>query len=88
MDIPTISVFIIIIGCVIGLAEWIRVVKNDAGTMAAQIHTLETTIEHLEEEINECKHDKKFIETFMQEISEKQIVNDKIIFLLQEKLNN
>lgn len=86
MDIATISILIIIIGCVIGLAEWVRFMKVDAGTMAAQIRTLETKIEHLEEQSNELKNRVESIEAIVQRAVEEKIVNERILALVQEKL--
>ena len=51
MDIATISILIITIGCIIGLAEWIRLTKGDSSMLAAQISTLETKVTYLEEKI-------------------------------------
>lgn len=87
MDIATISILIVIIGCVVGLAEFVRLMKNDAGSMAAQIRTLETKIERLEEILNELKNDEESIEATVQKAIEKRIVNEKLLALIQEKLN-
>jgi len=87
MDIATISILVVIIGCVVGLAEFVRLMKNDAAAMAAQIRTLETKIEHLEEMLNELKNDEESIEATVQKAVEKRIVNEKLLTLIQEKLN-
>jgi len=87
MDVATISILIIIIGCILGLAEWIRLTKNDAGMLAAKIHTLETQIEHLQENFEELKNDEKNIEVIVQKALEEKIVNEKILALLQERYN-
>jgi 5,10-methylene-tetrahydrofolate dehydrogenase/methenyl tetrahydrofolate cyclohydrolase len=86
MDMATVSILIVIVGCVIGLAEWVRMIKNDAGTMAAQIRTLETKIEHLEEQLDELKNDEELTKVIVQKAIEEKIVNEKIISLIQEKL--
>ena len=84
MDIATISILVIIIGCIFGLAEWVRIVKNDAGASAAKVHTLETQVTHLQEEFTELKKDEKNIEAIVQKALEEKIVNEKILALLQE----
>ena len=86
MDMATVSILIVIVGCVIGLAEWVRMIKNDAGTMTAQIRTLETKIEHLEEQLDELKNDEELTKAIVQKAIEEKIVNEKIISLIQEKL--
>ena len=86
MDIATISILVIIIGCVIGLAEWVRLVKADAGAMAARIQSFETRMERAENEINDCKYNKELIESSIQKIAEQQIINDKALILIQEAL--
>lgn len=86
MDVATISILTIIIGCVLGLIEWVRVVKSDAGIMAAQIRTLETKVEHLEEKLNELKSETESIEAIVHKAVEEKIVNEKILALIQEKL--
>lgn len=87
MDIATISILIIIIGSIIGLAEWVRVVKNDFGMKAAQIRALETRVEHLEEQLAELKKDEELTEATVQKAIEEKIVNERILALVQEKLN-
>lgn len=87
MDIATISILIIIIGSIIGLAEWVRVVKNDFGMKAAQIRALETRVEHLEEQLVELKKDEELTEATVQKAIEEKIVNERILALVQEKLN-
>ena len=86
MDMITANIFMIIVGCIVALAEWIRLVKNDAGTMVAQIRTLETKIEHLEEEITELKKNEASIEATVHKALEERIVNEKTLALLQEKV--
>ena len=86
MDMATVSILIVIVGCVIGLAEWVRMIKNDAGTMGAQIRALETKIEHLEEQLDELKNDEELTKVIVQKAIEEKIVNEKIISLIQEKL--
>ena len=87
MDIATISILVVIIGCILGLAEWIRLTKNDAGVLAGQIHSLETQVEYLQENFEELKNDEKNIEAIVQKALEEKIVNEKIIALLQEYHN-
>ena len=87
MDVATISILLIIIGCILGLAEWVRLVKNDASFFAARIHTLETHVEHLEEEVKELKKDEKSIEAIVQKALEEKIINEKTIALLKEYYN-
>lgn len=84
MDIATISILVVIIGCIIGLAEFVRLVKNDAGTLSARIHTLETQLEHLQEDFEELEKDEKAIEAIVQKALEEKIVNEKILAVLQE----
>ena len=86
MDIATISILIITIGCIIGLAEWIRITKGDSSKLAAQISTLETKINHLEEKVNELEKDKELIEATVQKTIEEKIINEKILSIIQEKL--
>ena len=86
MDIATISILITIIVGIIGLAEWVRIVRNDAGAMAAQIHTLETKVEYLEEQVIEIRHSEESIEAVVQKALEEKIVNEKTLALVQEKL--
>lgn len=86
MDIATMSIFVIVAGCIMGLAEWVRNMKNDAGTMAAQIRTLETKVGHLEEQLNEVKNDEESIEAIVHKALEEKIVNERILALIQEKL--
>lgn len=86
MDTATISILIVIIGGIIGLSEWVRLKKNDAGIMAAQIRTLETKMEYLEEELNELKHDEELVKAVVQKAIEEKIINEKILSVIQEKL--
>lgn len=86
MDIATISILVVTIVGITGLAEWVRLVKNDAGAMAAQIHTLETKVEHLEEQVVEVKHSEESIEATVQKALEEKIVNEKTLALVREKL--
>ena len=86
MDVATISILIVVIGCILGLAEWIRTMKNDAGIMAGQIRTLETKVDHVEEELIELKHNMETIEAIVQKAIEEKIINEKTIALIQEKL--
>ncbi len=88
MDIATISILTVIIGCILGLAEWIRVTKNDAGMLSAKIHTLETQFNRLQENFYELKHDEKNVEAIVQKALEEKIVNEKILALLQEYYND
>ena len=87
MDVATISILAIIIGCIIGLAEWTRLMKNDAGTMAAQIRTLETKINYLEEQLGQLKKDEESVEVTVRKAIEEKIINEKILSILQEKLS-
>ncbi len=87
MDIATISILVIIIGSIIGLAEWVRVVKNDFGMKAAQIRALETRVEHLEEQLAELKKDEELTEATVQKALEEKIINERILALVQEELN-
>jgi len=84
MDIATISILLVIIGCIIGLAEFVRLTKNDAGVLSARIHTLETQVEHLQEDFEELEKDEKAIEAIVQKALEEKIVNEKILSILQE----
>lgn len=84
MDIATISILVVIIGCIFGLAEWVRLMKNDAAKLAGEIHTLETQLEHMREEFEELKNDEKNIEAVVQKALEEKIVNEKMIALLKE----
>ena len=86
MDIATISILIMIIGCIVGLAEFIRIIKNDSSLMVAQIRTLETKVDHVEEELIELKHNMETIEAIVQKAIEEKIINEKTIALIQEKL--
>ncbi len=86
MDIATISILTIIVGCVLGLIEWVRVVKTDAGIMTAQIRTLETKVEHLEEKLSELKCETELIEAIVHKAVEEKIVNEKTLALIQERL--
>lgn len=86
MDIATISILIMIIGCIVGLAEFIRIIKNDFSLMVAQIRTLETKVDHVEEELIELKHNMETIEAIVQKAIEEKIINEKTIALIQEKL--
>lgn len=86
MDIATISILVITIGCIVGLAEWIRLTKGDSSTLAAQISTLETKVTHLEEKVNELEKDKELIEATVQKTLEGKIINDKQLAFIQEKL--
>lgn len=61
MDTATIGILIAIIGCLVSLAEWINIIKNDAAKMTARIHTLEVEMEHCKEKINELKEEIKII---------------------------
>lgn len=87
MDIATISVLVIIIGCVFLLVEWIRTVKNDASLFAAQVHTLETQVIRLQEELLELKKDEKATEAIVQKALEEKIMNEKVLAILQEHCN-
>jgi hypothetical protein len=87
MDIATISIFVVIIGCIVGIAEFIRLTKNDAGALAARIHTLETQVEYIQGDLDELKRDEKAIEAIVQKALEEKIMNEKILAILQEQYN-
>lgn len=87
MDIATISIFVIIVGCIVGLAEWTRLMKNDAGVMAAQIRTLETKINYLEEQLSQLKNDEDSTKAIVHKIIEEKIISEKVLSIIQEKLN-
>ena len=61
--------------------------KNDAGTMAAQIRTLETKISYLEEQLSQLKKDEESVEVTVRKAIEEKIINEKILSILQEKLS-
>lgn len=84
MDMATISILVVIIGCILALAEWVRLIKNDAGTSAAKIHALEIQVEHLQEELTDLKNDEKTIEATVQKALEEKTVNEKMMALLKE----
>ena len=86
MDVATIGIFIVIIGCGVAFAEWTRVQKNDAGIMAARIRTLETRVERLEEDFSELKNNEESIETTVHKALEERIVNEQNLALLQKKI--
>lgn len=86
MDVATISIFAVIIGCAIALAEWIRTIKNDFGTMAAQIRTLETRLDRFREDLDELERDEKFIEATVHKAIEERIIDEKMIAILQDSL--
>lgn len=86
MDVATISILVVIVGCVVALAEWIRSVKNDSGMMAAEIRTLKTKLEHFEEELDELRADEMAIEATVHKAMEERIINEKTVAVLQEKL--
>ena len=86
MDVATISILILIIGCVVAFAEWTRIQKNDAGAMAAQIRTLETKVRRLEEDFLELKDSEESIEDTVHRALEERIVNEQNLALLQEKI--
>ena len=86
MDIATISILVIIVGCVVALAEWIRSVKNDSGAMAAEIRTLKTKLDYFEEELEELRADEMSIEATVHKAMEERIINEKTVAVLQEKL--
>ena len=86
MDIATISILIITIGCIIGLAEWIRLTKGDSSTLATQISTLETKVTKKKKKVSELEKDKELIEVTVQKALEEKIINDKQLALILEKL--
>ena len=77
MDTATISILVVIIGCIFGLAEWVRNMKKDTGELAAQIRTMQMQISYLEDQVAELKNDKKVIEASIQEIIEQTIITKK-----------
>lgn len=86
MDVTTISILVVVVSGIVGLAEYVRLSKNDAATMAAQICTLETKIDHLEEKLEELKRDEAAVEAIVQKVVEEKIVNEKTLSVVQEKL--
>lgn len=59
MDMVTITILIAIIGCIIGIANWVRNVCRDSDQLTEYIIRLETRLNHLEEQICELKSDVK-----------------------------
>ena len=86
MDVATISILVLVIGCAVSFAEWTRIQKNDAGVMAAQIRTLETKVRRLEEDFLELKDSEESIEDTVHRALEERIVNEQNLALLQEKI--
>lgn len=86
MDVATISILVLVIGCAVSFAEWTRIQKNDAGVMAAQIRTLETKVRRLEEDLLELKDSEESIEDTVHRALEERIVNEQNLALLQEKI--
>ncbi len=86
MDIATISILIITISCIVGLTEWVRTIKNDTGKTVAQIRTLETKMNHIEEQLGELEKSEELIEATVHKAIEEKIVNEKTLALIQEKL--
>ncbi len=86
MDIATISILIITVSCIVGLTEWVRTIKNDTGKTVAQIRTLETKMNHIEEQLGELEKSEELIEATVHKAIEEKIVNEKTLALIQEKL--
>ena len=61
-----ITIIIAIIGCAIGLSDWLRNNNHDAGDITAQITMLEKKVEHLEEQVQEIKADIEITQKTMQ----------------------
>ena len=86
MDVATISILVLVIGCAVSFAEWTRIQKNDAGVMAAQIRTLETKVRRLEEDFLELKDSEESIEDTVHRALEERIVNEQNLALLKKKI--
>lgn len=79
MDTATISILVVIIGCLFGLAEWVRTVKADSSNLAGQVRTLQTKVEHLEDQVTELKDEERTIEANVQKAIEKITIAEKTI---------
>lgn len=86
MDTATINVLVIVVGCIIGLAGWVRTTKMDSSELAARIHTLEIHVEHMQEEIDDLKHKAKNNEAGIQKAIEESVAAEHTIASLQDRL--
>ena len=55
MDGVTITIIIAIIGCMVGVAGWVRKTTHDAGDFLGSISKLEAKINHLEGQVIDLK---------------------------------
>lgn len=82
-----ITILIAVIGCTIGLSDWLRNTKNDSGDIAAQITMLEKKIAHLEEQLSEIKADIKVTQNAMQKAIEASISAEAVANAVHDRLD-
>lgn len=87
MDIITITVLIAIIGCVVGVANWIRNIRKDSDQLTEYIIRLETKLGHLEQQIIELKVDVKQMQQHTQSVFEDLITTKNTTKALHNRLD-
>lgn len=68
MDITTISLITVVIGCLIGAAGWLRNTKTDAGQHQATESEIKTKLEFISNDMKEIKVDLRAFSRDLQQV--------------------
>jgi outer membrane murein-binding lipoprotein Lpp len=68
MDTATISILVAIIGCLVGLAGWLRNTRTDASQYKATESKLETTLDFISNDLKEVKADIRSFNRDLQDV--------------------
>lgn len=92
MDVSTVSIIIAIVGCLVGLAGWLRNNRADSGKQKATESEIKTTLDFMSNDLKEVKVDIRAFNRDLQEVrqiavtaqSEAKRANDRINRLTDE----
>lgn len=68
MNISTISIIIAIIGCLVGLAGWLRNTRTDSGQQKATESEIKTTLDFMSNDLKEVKVDIRSFNRDLQDV--------------------
>lgn len=88
MDTVTITILVAIVGCLVGVANWVRNTRGDTDQLVAYVTKLETQITHLEEQISDLKSEIKVTQTQIQKAIEDSITAKNTAMALHTRLDS
>lgn len=88
MDTVTITVLVAIIGCLVGVANWVRNTRSDTDQLVAYVTKLETQISHLEEQVTDLRSEVKLLQGQIQKAIEDAITAKNTATALHTRLDS